>query len=128
MGWIAKKQGPVSHSASEAEVIALEMATRLEGIPALTFWESVVQVFTKTVPMFNGDKKLCPVPTTTTTINQILMEMDYVPKPVTPPSGQAHLIILEDNDAVIKMAIKQRAPQMRHVPRMHRVNLDWLFE
>ena len=56
------------------------------------------------------------------------MEIDYVPKTVPPPSGQAHLIILEDNDAVIKMAIKQRAPQMRHVPRMHRVNLDWLFE
>ena len=38
------------------------------------------------------------------------------------------MIILEDNDAVIKMTIKGRSPQMRHVARTHRIDLDWLFE
>jgi hypothetical protein len=35
---------------------------------------------------------------------------------------------MEDNDAVIKMCIKGRSPNMRHVARTHRVDLDWLFE
>ena len=42
-----------------------------------------------------------------------------------PPLPQ---VILEDNDAVIKMCIKERSPSMKHVARTHRVNLDWLFE
>ncbi len=37
------------------------------------------------------------------------------------------LIVLEDNDAVIKMTIKGRSPNMRHVSRTHRVDLDWLY-
>ena len=36
--------------------------------------------------------------------------------------------MFEDNDAVIKMVIKGRAPTLRHVPRTHKVDLDWLFE
>ena len=35
---------------------------------------------------------------------------------------------MEDNDAVIKMCIKERNTSLRHVARTHRVNLDWLFE
>ena len=40
---------------------------------------------------------------------------------------QALLYVFEDNEAVIKMIIKGRSPTMRHVPRTHRVALDWLF-
>ena len=36
--------------------------------------------------------------------------------------------LFEDNEAVIKMIIKGRIPTMRHVPRTHRVALDWLFD
>ena len=35
---------------------------------------------------------------------------------------------MEDNDAVIKMIVKGRSPNLRHVGRTHRVDLDWLFE
>ena len=46
-----------------------------------------------------------------------------------PESGYyTEIIILEDNEAVIKMTIKGRSPAMRHVARTHRVDLDWLFE
>ena len=45
ISWFCKKQGAVSHSSSEAEVIALEACARLEGIPALIFWEQVLEVF-----------------------------------------------------------------------------------
>ena len=38
------------------------------------------------------------------------------------------LYIFEDNEAVIKMIIKERSPTMRRVSRTHRVALDWLFD
>ena len=44
---LCKKQGPVSHSTSEAELIALEAALRMEGIPTLMLWETVVEVFSE---------------------------------------------------------------------------------
>ena len=43
--WLSKKQGAVSHSSSEAEVIALDAATRMEGFSALGLWDTVVDVF-----------------------------------------------------------------------------------
>ena len=36
--------------------------------------------------------------------------------------------MFEDNEAVIKMILRGRSPTMRHVPRTHRVALDWLFD
>ena len=43
--WMCKKQGAVSHSSSEAEVIALEMAVRMEALKGLQLWDSVMDVF-----------------------------------------------------------------------------------
>ena len=54
--------------------------------------------------------------------------IDHVPPNVREPTGHARLLILEDNDPVIKMCVKGRSSNMRHVSRTHRVNLDWLFE
>ncbi len=39
-----------------------------------------------------------------------------------------NIVIFEDNDAVVKICVKGRAPQFRHVLRTHRIDLDWLFE
>ena len=54
---------------------------------------------------------------------------DWVPPSLPPlnPDGPK-LFFVEDNDAVIKMVIKGRSPNLKHVPRTHRTNLDWLFE
>ena len=54
--------------------------------------------------------------------------IDYVPPSLPISNGRARLYALEDNDAVIKMIIKGRSPNLRHVARTHRVDLDWLFE
>ena len=59
---------------------------------------------------------------------QLLANVDYVPPSMPMSTGRALLIIFEDNEAVIKMIVKKRAPQMRHVARTHRVDLDWLFQ
>ena len=39
ISWICKKQTSVSHSSSEAEVVALDAVLRMEGIPALLLLE-----------------------------------------------------------------------------------------
>ena len=57
-----------------------------------------------------------------------LMTVDYVPCSLPLSLGRGRLVVFEDNDAVIKMCIKGRSPNMRHVPRTHRIDLDWLFE
>ena len=42
--WVCKKQGAVSHSSTEAEVIALEALMRLEGIPSLNLWNQMLEM------------------------------------------------------------------------------------
>ena len=54
--------------------------------------------------------------------------VDYVPASMPDQSLKASLVMMEDNDAVIKMLKKGRAPALAHVSRTHRVNLDWLLE
>ena len=61
-------------------------------------------------------------------MHKVLGEVDFVPPSLPMSSGKGQMLILEDNEAVIKMTIKGRSPNMRHVPRTHRVDLDWLFE
>ena len=40
----------------------------------------------------------------------------------------ARICIFVDNEAVIRMIIKDRSPNLRHVSQTYRVDLDWLFE
>ena len=54
--------------------------------------------------------------------------VDYVPPSLPICYGRASHYLLEDNDAVIKMVVKGRSPNLRHVQRTHRIGLDWLFE
>ena len=51
-----------------------------------------------------------------------------VPSNVQSARQEALLYVFEDNEAVIKMIMKGRSPTMRHVSRIHRVALDWLFD
>ena len=44
LSWFCKKQTAVSHSSSEAEVVALDAGVRMEGLPALTLWDAVISV------------------------------------------------------------------------------------
>ena len=45
ISWMCKKQGAVSHSTAEAEVISLDAGIRMECIPALSLWSIVIDVF-----------------------------------------------------------------------------------
>ena len=45
ISWLCKKQGAVSHSTAEAEVISMDAGVRMEGLPALFLWDLVIEVF-----------------------------------------------------------------------------------
>ena len=127
--WICKKQGAVSHSTAEAEVISLDAGIRLEGIPALTLWSLVIDVFhpvsdSKTPKELSMPERLSLRRQT----HDMFGSVDYVPPSLPIVYGRAKLFALEDNDAVIKMIVKGRSPNLRHVGRTHRVDLDWLFD
>ena len=121
---VCKKQGAVSHSTSEAEIISLDAGVRMEGMPMLFLWEEVLEVFGTgcKITRMEIPKVLEP------SVYEILQEVDFVPPSFKLSTGNAKCVVFEDNDAVIKMTIKERAPMLRHVARMHRVDLDWLFE
>ena len=59
---------------------------------------------------------------------QVFANIDYVPPSLPDISNRISMIIMEDNDAVIKMTIKVRAPTMRHMQRTHRIDVDSFFE
>ena len=144
LSWMCKKQGCQSHSSTEAEVISLDAGLRMEGLSALAFWDEVISVFhpdtpRNTIPkqltaqLVDGHLAILSQPTPQPPVPQdviyhILQMVDWVPPNLPPHPGFARLVILEDNDAVIKMLKKGRAPAMTHVARTHRVNLDWLLE
>ena len=137
---MCKKQSSVSHRPSEAEVISLDAGLRTDGIPALTHWDLVIEVFHSAPNRTDGPKREPrrnpsavvkpnmhnPIPIKHT--NVIPTNIDHIPSNTTHSVPSAMLYVFEDNEAVIKMIIKGRSPTMRHVSPTHRVALDWLFD
>ena len=124
IAWLCKKQTAVSHSSAEAEIIALDTGMRMEAQPMMELWNTALDIFD---PLKEERKPKPIVPKPAHSINDYLKTIDYVPPNSKPTSNRGILIILEDNDAVIKMCLKQRVPRLKHVPRTHRVDLDALI-
>ena len=128
---MCKKQSCVSHSSTESEIVAAEYAVRTEGLQVLTFWEHVVQLYspsqsttTNTTP---SDQKIA-VPH----FEVDGYQMDFNPRKyhayTRPQHLRTDLIVCEDNEAVIKIIRKCRSIALRHLPRTHRIDVNWLFE
>ena len=132
--WMCKKQTSVSHSSTESEIISLDAGLRLDGIPALDFWDLTVSVFGNTTQTHDrtGRPVVCPHTIQKRKQSQGVINdldnVDFIPSNVQSSRQEALLYVFEDNEAVIKMIIKGRSPTMRHVSRTHRVALDWLFD
>ena len=45
ISWMCKKQTAVSHSSAEFQINSLDARLRVDGLPALQFWESVLATF-----------------------------------------------------------------------------------
>ena len=144
ISWLCRKQGAVSHSSTEAEVIALDAAMRMECLPLLVLWELVRTVFgsgerslantnVSGAPADVPNPKKKNLPRTQwfpdfPDLRHLAEYVDHVLPSFPKTSGLGKLIIFEDNNAVIKICIKGRSPNLRHVNRTHRVDLDWLHE
>jgi hypothetical protein len=106
---------------AEAEMISLDMGIGLQGIPALSLQEDILNLMTRTP---GAERRTPQKPYGTYEICQLV---DYVHSDLPRPTYLASLVVLEDNDAFIKALIKGRTNNMRHAPRTHRTDLDWLI-
>ena len=57
ISWMCEKQTSVSHSSTEAEIISLDAGLRMDGIPALTLWDLVIEVFHSVPNRTDGPKR-----------------------------------------------------------------------
>ena len=138
--WMCKEQTAVSHSSTESEHISLDVGLRMDGIPALDFWDLVIHVLHSSPTPIGTVKsdalrlQCATHPKIRTKLNSFtleescLKEIDHVDTNAKLSHHSTLLYIFEDNEAVIKMIIKDRSSAMRHVSRTHRVALDWLFD
>ena len=110
-------------------------------IPELDLWDLVTEVFHSSPNQINKTKdhksqgnlsqniqRRMKNQTPTKHINLDLKNVHHVSSNARSSRFGAMLYVFEDNETMIKMIIKGRSPTMRHVSRIHRVALDWLFE
>ena len=111
INWMCKKPTSVSHRSTESEIIPLDVRLRKDGVVAIDVWDLIVTIL---------DEK-CVSERETWPAQNFHQEN----------SREALLYVLEDNEAVIKIIIKEISPTMSHVSGNQRVALwlvDWWIE
>ena len=100
ISWMCKKQTAVSHSSTESEIISLDTGLRLEIVSVLG---NVSRVSDKSGQPDNdvherhkSQRKI-----------DVMKDIDSVPSNVQSAGQEALLYVFEDNEAVIKMIIKE---------------------
>ena len=103
---MCKKQPAVLHSSTEYEIISLDTGLRLDGLPALEFWDLIVSVFGSVSQI--SDRTGRPVNVDFKRIQKsqveikVMENIDSVPSNVQSSRQEALLYVFEDNEAVIK--------------------------
>ena len=149
--WMCKKQTSVSHSSIEAEVISLDAGLRMDGIPVLDLWDLVKEAWHSSRNIRASRNRSREEVNNQASRNRVRNEMqstntntetkrdnnrevdefshvDHVVTNAKSSHFEAMPYIFEDDEAMIKMIIKDRSPTMRHVSRTHRVALDRIFD
>ena len=129
--WMCKKQTAVSHSSTESEIISLDTGLRLNDLPALQLLDLIVSVLGNVSRVSdNSGKPESDAHKRHKSQKKIdvMEDIDSIPSNVQSARQEALLHVFEDNEAVIKMIMKDSSPTMRHVSRFHRIALDWLFD
>ena len=115
---------------AESEIISLDAGLRVDGLPALQFGECVLETSSSKPDMGNPERhtreKVIPSPSHSA--NSVFESIDHVPPNIPNSSHSTQLYLFEDNVVVIQMFNKGRSPNLKHVTRTHRVDLDWSFE
>ena len=100
---MSKRQGCVSHSTTEAELVAMDTALRLFGLPMQTLLQPLLTDDGGAFGARDGDD--------------------------TVGARAYHQVwFAEDNQATIRVCRSGRSPSLRHLARTHRVSLSWLYE
>ena len=130
ISWMCKKQTRVAHSSTESEIISLDAGLPMDGIPALDLWDLVIDVvhsnsnqkqkfklergnlsFSKA-----SEKRMYSQCNTQNPQNHLeLSNVDFVSSNMNSSHEGAMLYIFEDNEAVIKMIMTGRSPNLRRV-------------
>ena len=118
ISWMCKKQTAVSHSSTESEIISLDTGLRLDVLLALELWDLIVSVLGNTIqtpdrsgqPVLKDDKDHGPNKRFQGMIN-VLKNIGCIPSNVHFSHQEALLYVFEDNEAVIKMIIKEGVPR-----------------
>ena len=125
----------VTHSSTDAEIISFDAGLRMDGTPAFDLWDLIIEVLHSD---WNRKQKLKHERGNPSSIKASekkqsdtknfleLSHVDFGPSNAKCSHEGTKLYIFLDNEAVIKIIIKSRSPNLRHVPRTHRVALDWL--
>ena len=100
---------------------------RLEGIPILSLWEVILDVFSDRSSAVSDHQAGKQKVFSQDPLLQALSTIDKVPPNIPRSSGRGKLVIFEDNDGVIKMCIKGRSDALRHLHRTHRIAADWVY-
>ena len=118
---MGKKQTDVSHSSAESDTCSWSAGLCGESIPALPLW-----IMKETSSHSDAEENLTVIHYLIPLISYDMV--DHVPSNIPEGSVPARLYISDGNKADIRMSIKGRSPNVRHVSPTHRVDLDWLFE
>ena len=111
ISWMCKKQTSVSHSFTEAEIISLDAGLRMDGIPALTLWDLVIEVFHSAPNKNDGpERELRGNPLQATKPNTHLIQfkhtnviptdIDHISSNTMHSGHSAMLCVFEDNEAI----------------------------
>ena len=114
VSWMCKKQTSVSHSSTDSEIISLDTGLRLDGLPALEFWDLIVSVLGNISRVSDRSGK----PESDDHKHHkahnkidVMKDNDAVPSNVQSARQEALLNLFEVNEAVIMMIIKGGALQ-----------------
>ena len=113
--WICKKQGAVSHWTAKAEVIALNAGihARVRPLCVLGHCDPVVWSYESLkIPQLVGHRSHKHRQRHDAWMTD---SIDYVAPSLPIKSGFAMLLILSDDDVVIRITVKQHLPTMWHV-------------
>ena len=80
----------------------------MEGLPALTLWDSVIDVLELLASRATGDpwRQL----TSQTSQNYTGETIDHVPRNAQESSNRAHVFMFDDNEPVMKLIIQGQEP------------------
>ena len=103
----------------------------MDGLLALEFWDLIVSVLGIVSRVSDGSEQLDHDVHKRHQSHKkidVIQDIDAVLSDVHSARQEVLLYVFQVNEAVIKMIIKRRSPTIRHVSRVHRVTLDWLFD